>query len=161
MKRQINVKPILQKFHSICLKIDLMFFFHFFSKLFLFFQFFESKTDVQNAFSYTQDYEFLWYIIIFGFKLGTFSQNNFFKKKFFFIIFFSNYFFSILWFINWCPKYVFIYTRLWSFMIYHQFLIKARYFFTNQFFPKKNFSNFFPKKFFFENFQFAMEINHF
>ena len=52
-----------------------------------------------------------------------FHKSVFFKKNFFFDIFFSNTFFCILWIINWCLKYVFICTRLWSFMIYYRFLV--------------------------------------
>ena len=51
-----------------------------------------------------------------------FHKLIFFQKNFFSNFFFKNNFFSILFIINWCPKYVFIYTRLWSFMIYHHFL---------------------------------------
>ena len=51
-----------------------------------------------------------------------FHKSVFFQKNFFFNIFFQKHFFCILWIINWCLKYVFICTRLWSFMIYYHFL---------------------------------------
>ena len=46
-----------------------------------------------------------------------FHKLVFSKKNFFFIFFQKKFFFSIFRIINWCQKYIFIYTRLWSFII--------------------------------------------
>ena len=46
-----------------------------------------------------------------------FHKLYFFQKKFFCLFFSKKILFSILWIINWRSKYVFIYSRLWIFMI--------------------------------------------
>ena len=63
----------------------------FFKKIFFFKNFFvhyffhtyDSDLDLQNTFSYAQDYDILWNIIVFWLNISTFSKISFFQKKFF------------------------------------------------------------------------------